>query len=68
MRSAIRRITGKTTVYVHSAFKRAFNSTNVINVKFEQVMSNVEEAVTEDELAALLDNETNITAYARLRT
>jgi tyrosyl-tRNA synthetase len=36
----------------------------VINVKFKQVMSNVEEAVTEDELAALLDNETNITAYA----
>jgi len=64
MRSAIRRITGKTTVYVHSVFKRAFNSTNVINVKFEQVLSNVEEAVTEDELAALLDNETNITAYA----
>jgi len=27
-------------------------------------MSNVEEAVTEDELAALLDNATNITAYA----
>lgn len=36
----------------------------MISVKFEQVMSNVEEAVTEDELAALLDNATNITAYA----
>jgi tyrosyl-tRNA synthetase len=37
---------------------------SVIYVKFEQVMNNVEEAVTEDELAALLDAETNITAYA----
>jgi tyrosyl-tRNA synthetase len=36
----------------------------VIRVKFEQVMRNVEEVVTEDELAALLDNETNVTAYA----
>jgi len=45
-------------------FKCAFNSASVNNVKFEQVMINVEEAVTEEELATLLDNETNITAYA----
>ena len=36
----------------------------MICVKFEQVMNNVDEAVTENELAALLDAETKITAYA----
>ena len=36
----------------------------MLRVKFEQVMKNVEEAVTEDELVALLKNETQITAYA----
>jgi tyrosyl-tRNA synthetase len=37
---------------------------SVICVKFEQVTSNVEEVVTEDELATLLDAETHVTAYA----
>jgi tyrosyl-tRNA synthetase len=36
----------------------------VIKVKFKRVMTNVEEAVTADELAALLDGKTNVTAYA----
>jgi tyrosyl-tRNA synthetase len=36
----------------------------VINVKLQNVMSNVEEAVTEDELIAKLEGEASVTAYA----
>jgi tyrosyl-tRNA synthetase len=36
----------------------------MINLKFKGVMSNVEEAITEDELTAKLESETKVTAYA----
>jgi tyrosyl-tRNA synthetase len=37
---------------------------SVICVKFKQIMNNVEEVVTEDELATLFDAEMHVTAYA----
>src|SRR5674536_55674 len=57
----------RTARLVEVIFSRRFWSLklrSVICVKFEQVMNNVEEAVTENALAALLDAETKITAYA----
>ncbi|HYB58758.1 MAG TPA: tyrosine--tRNA ligase, partial [Candidatus Acidoferrales bacterium] len=49
---------------VHLTSNIEYEQNRVIDLKLKYVMSNVEEAITEDELVAKLESETKVTAYA----